>query len=127
MSKADLKLESIKQVLKYHQPSIGNVVRVEKMIKNRYLVVTDRLNGMLQEHNGFYFLAYITDCDDDGLDDAIGLMVLTERTLVRQIQSHVPERTLNYWEDKMKSMDAAELEEDMLETYSILRHLQRKA
>lgn len=123
---ARTKMDDLKEVLRYHLPTVGNLVRLEKTSKNRYLVVTDKLNGVMQEHDGFYFLGYITDCDDDGIDDAIGLMVLTERTLVRRIQTHTPERTLSHWEEKMSNMSATEMEEDLIQTYSILRHLQRR-
>ncbi|MEM4323997.1 MAG: hypothetical protein QXO37_09095 [Candidatus Nitrosocaldaceae archaeon] len=122
---ARTKMENIKEVLKFHSGVIGNLVNIEKSV-DRYRIVTDKLNGTLQVHNGFYYIGYVTDSSDAGWIDAIGLMVLTEKTLVRMIQSHVPDRTLQYWEEKIESVNLNELEEDLVQTYNILRQIQRK-
>lgn len=128
MAKASTKIKvgqeaEIEEVLRYYSPIIGNLIRVETD-NDRYSIVTDKLTGTLQKHDGFYYLAYITDVGD-GWDSAIGLMVFTKKTLARMLQTHAPDRALKNWQEKIKESTAIEIEEDLLQTYSIFRFLQR--
>lgn len=125
MSKSKSEIEDIEKVVKAH-PVLGNFIRVYKISHEKYMVITDKVTGTIQKSDGFYYFAYTVDADYDGWDDSIGIYVLTEKTLVRHIQTHCPARTLEHWDQEMEQRSGPELEESLLQSYSILRQIQRK-
>lgn len=52
------------------------------------------------------------------------MLMMTDK-LTGTLQTHAPDRALKNWEEKIKQKTSGELEEDLLQTYSAFRFLQR--